>query len=191
MTSFESKLLHGQQMKDLASLGTPFLRTFLESNSKTKLYLIDHYAEGFGYGRLDESLEGSSHRRSFVRTAPESHRVDFEGDSSILPNKAWVWAKQNNPTNAYCQAYDQDLRAWGHVFWDNERLSGTSLLDETRPNVSWPYYDRSSFSSKLRCEQTPSAEQRLKDTGLVLSCRERPLRGIQEHHAMRAEPEVL
>lgn len=103
-------------MKVLASFVSIVLRTFLESNSKNKLYPIDIHTRGTQGRQLGEALAESSFRRSHDQSAADSDVMDFEEDSAILPNGAWTWAKQNNPINEYRQPYDYDLRACDYVF---------------------------------------------------------------------------
>lgn len=109
-------------------------------------------------------------RRESVLLPQLVNRVTtFEQDSISGPNKAWIWAKQNNPCLEYnYRPCKRDLRAPGYVFWDRDRLEKKMrFMDEACPAMGgvsaedlWWY----------RQSEEPSAEQRLRNMGYRLSC---------------------
>lgn len=166
--SIHSKSFQGRQMEALASLGAPFMQSFIEGSSKTKLDLIYKYRGTWCYP-LDESLQDSFFPEGPLRTAPGNQVTTFERDSIQCPNKAWIWAKQNNAglERGYYRPCDRDLRALGFVFWDSDRLEKKMrLMNEARPKMKW------ASPADLAWERhgtNHSAEQRLRDMGFVLS----------------------
>ena len=167
--SIHFKSLQGRLMEALATLGSPFIRTFLESSSKTKLDLIYRYGGTRCY-QLGESLQDSYFPASLPCPGLRNHVTTFEEDSISRPNKAWIWAKQNNSELEYLyyRPCDRDLRAVGYVFWDRDRLERKMhFMNEARPAMRW------ASATDLAWERhgtNPSAEQRLKDMGFQLSC---------------------
>ena len=156
-------------MESLPTLGAPFLRTFLESSSKAKMELISKYG-GTRSGNLGDALE-TSHpggRLFNIARNPElsADPIIFKGDSISRPNQALIWAKENNPMDEFYRLSDSELRALGYVFWDSHRLQKMRSMKEPRAEMGWST-PPDTWASQ-RC-QNPSAEERLKDMGFVLS----------------------
>jgi hypothetical protein len=126
-----------QVVHHLASLGLPFLQSLFEANLERQKQMV---VENYEY-----------QPKSFVRalrfwTPPligifetewegwsSGEILSFEGDDLQKRNHAWLWAHQNRPERlSYC-VRDFDLREWGYVFWDSDRLQRWKVMDEPRP----------------------------------------------------------
>ena len=59
--------------------------------------------------------------------------ASFDGDKPRTCNFAWLWAHQMRPYPGFGDSCDTDLRAWGYVFWDKDRLDRMGLLEYPRP----------------------------------------------------------
>jgi hypothetical protein len=162
------------QVEALATLGASFVRNFLESDSKSKLELISSYGDTWSYN-LENALENSfpcgqlfglQYDSDLWNSLTASH-----GETASQPNKAWLWAKENNPKGEFCQPCDRDLMAWGYVFWDGERLQRMRVIEEPRPEVRWSATPPGPLLPERHTN--PSAEQKLTDMGLVWSCSRR------------------
>jgi hypothetical protein len=170
--SIEAKESGYQQaeLRAVATLGASFMRRFLESNSKSKLEFIIN-SVGRRSNDLEDALENSFPSREFFSLKPNPDRWDalitFQGDSGSQPNKAWLWAKENNPSlvdDFYARGHD-DLIAWGYVFWDAGRLRKMGVIENPCPKM------RFIAGPPLRLRPyrhaTLSAEQRLIEMGFV------------------------
>ena len=92
-----------------------------------------------------------------------SQKLEFEGDEHQKRNLGWLWANQMEPQSDYYENCKMDLRAWGYVFWDSDRLEHLGIMKELRPllyrNQDPPHYREP--------EVRPSAQRRLRDMGLA------------------------
>ena len=171
--SIKGKEYQEFQIRALASLGTPFLRKFLESNTKNKIHLISKHGDTWAYD-LHDALENSFPRGRLFNIEQNqelyTELTTVEGESVSRPNKAWVWANAGSATSCFYQPHDYDLRVVGYVFWDSGRLQKMNFMQQERVAQ-----ERSSalVSSSTRRKKSPSAEQRLRDMGLIVSIHER------------------
>jgi hypothetical protein len=104
------------QVEALATLGASFMRSFLESDSKSKLELISSYGDTRSCN-LEDTLEISFPSGQLFDLQYDSglwnHLTAFQGETASQPNKAWLCAKENNLKGEFCQPCDRDLMAWG------------------------------------------------------------------------------
>lgn len=75
---------------------------------------------------------GNSVIYSMIQTCGVARLTASQGETASQPNKAWLWAKENNLQGEFCQPCDRDLMAWGYVFWDGERLQKMRVVEEPR-----------------------------------------------------------
>lgn len=159
------------QTKALATLGASFMRSFLESNSKSKLELISSYGGTWSYS-LEDALENSFPSGQLFSIQHDSdlwnRLTASQGESASQPNKAWLWAKENNPNGDFYRRCDRDLMAWGYVFWDGERLRKMRAIEGLRPELRWSATPPGPLPPDQHAN--PSAEEKLMDMGLVWSC---------------------
>lgn len=62
----------------------------------------------------------------------EAELQEINKDLDGKPNVAWTWSSDYRDERWYFSPLTEDLRAWGYVFWDKERLDDWGVLDETR-----------------------------------------------------------
>ena len=94
--------------------------------------------------------------------------LDFEGDACEKRNHAWLWAHQFCPQNLYSLECNLDLRAWGYVFWDSNRLEKLGVMKEPRSVLDcsrFPEHYDDPLGDRLYTE--PSAQERLRGMGLA------------------------
>ena len=160
--SVDSKHRQGEYIKTLACHGTAFVNMFMSSSFTNKLSLINSICTSSLRPYFHKLLEDISQP---VLASLWNIEI-FDGDSSDSPNRGWHLVMSNRPLHRHGLPGSQNLRTWGYVFWDQQRLANTFLLPE-------PYCSRrrnsDSFWATLPCERTPSAEERLLRTGLTLS----------------------
>lgn len=156
------------QVNALATLGASFMRNFLESNSKRRFDLISSYGDTWSSNHENEFENSfpSGQLFSLQQSSELWNRMTTSGEESAnRPNKAWLWAKENNPKGDFYRPCDRDLMAWGYVFWDSERLREMRVIEEPRPELSWSDTPPGPLAPERRT--CLSAEQRLKDMGLI------------------------
>ncbi len=156
-------------IEHLATLPFKCFRTLVGSNNPQRRSIINR-----NYHWKWESLEkamccGISPEPRYLFFQAEhqgrqrSQKLEFEGDDLHKRNLAWLWAHQMMPYPGYYDRCDMDLRAWGYVFWDKDRLERMRLLEETRPSrypLSRPPYYPEPVSR-------PSAQERLRSLGFA------------------------
>lgn len=166
--SIQAKRYRPSQMKALATLGAPFMRTLLLSDSKSKMELICRHEATYSYD-LHDALQNSFPSGHFFSVEENAelwnHLISLQGESAGQPNKAWLWSRENNWRNGIYLPWDRDLRALGYVFWDDDRLQEMRFMEEPRPNMRLSSHWR--VRPLLEQHERPSAEQRLRDMGLV------------------------
>ncbi len=156
-------------IEHLATLPPKCFRTLVESTNPQRRSIINR-----NYYRRRASLEEamqlgiSSERRQYLFQAEHQGRqrrekLRFEGDDLRKRNLAWLWAHPMISYPGYDYTCDTDLRAWGYVFWDKDRLEQMRLLEKPRPSRFFPslppYY--------LKPESRPSAQERLRNLGFA------------------------
>lgn len=89
-------------------------------------------------------------------------QLEFEGGDLQKCNFAWLCLHQMKPYPGYNDKCDRDLRTWGYVFWDKDRLDQMRLLEETW-SARYSHAPPAGYQEKSR----PSAQERLRDLGLA------------------------
>jgi hypothetical protein len=162
--------LPAHQMETLCTLGAPALEKYLESDNRRQYELITS-----SYNVCSEGLA-----RALWWSDPVGQLFDLERDSDLWndlktfrrdslnqPNRAWLWAKENKSSVIGSSAlpHDRDLRAWGYVFWDSERLQKLRFIEQPRPELG----ANSDPPPPMPLEHGHplSAEQKLMDMGLL------------------------
>lgn len=156
-------------IEHLATLPSKCFRTLVESNNPQRRSIINR-----NYYRRRANLKEAMHlgispepRYHFFQAEHQGRqrrqKLEFEGDDLHKRNLAWLWAHQMMPYPGYDDTCDMDLRAWGYVFWDKDRLEQMRLLEETRPSGFHssrpPHYPKP--------ESGPSAQERLRNLGFA------------------------
>jgi hypothetical protein len=156
-------------IEHLATLPPKSFRTLVESNNPQRRSIINR-----NYYRRRANLKEAMHlgispepRHHFFQAEHQGRqrrqKLEFEGDDLHKRNLAWLWAHQMMPYPGYDDTRDMDLRAWGYVFWDKDRLEHMRLLEETRPSGFFssrpPHYPKP--------ESGPSAQERLRNLGFA------------------------
>ena len=54
----------------------------------------------------------------------------YSDSDKDAPNAAWTWSTGNKVEFNYFQPDKEDLRGWGYVMWDKERLGQWGILEE-------------------------------------------------------------
>jgi hypothetical protein len=154
-------------IRHIAALGFPFLRNLCEAdNARRNIMITENYwgkathdHPNLFYYKLPQT---GLFRREFQ--GRERHqKLKFEGDHYHKRNLGWLWANQMQPQNRYYSIYNSDLRSWGYVFWDSDRLEQLGVLKESRPeDYLLPPPPRYTDSGAR-----PSAQRRLRELGLA------------------------
>lgn len=161
------KKQHPFIIEHLAALGFNFFRKFVEADNRRRRSMIHANYVGNLSG-IDEALEdGPRPETEFFREEREgrqrSRKLKFEGDEHQKRNLGWLWANQMEPQSNYYETCKIDLRAWGYVFWDSDRLEHLGILNEPRPFLYRYQYPPHYRKPKIR----PSAQRRLREMGLA------------------------
>lgn len=76
------------------------------------------------YEDLEDRFDDEDDEGAFVHSDPQL----FEGEESG-PNKGWVWSNDGKFEMRYGKFATIDLRRWGYVMWDEQRLSQAGIID--------------------------------------------------------------
>jgi hypothetical protein len=150
-------------IQHIATLGFPFLRNLCKAdNARRNIMISENYYCKFV--SLNDALrhcprpQTDLFKREF-QGRKSNQKLDFEGDHYQKRNLGWLWANQMQPHSGYYADYDVDLRSWGYVFWDSDRLEKLGVLKVPRP--SGYCHSRPPHYKKL--EVRPSAQRRLRE----------------------------
>jgi hypothetical protein len=140
-----------QLITSLASRQLPFLQKLLEADPDKQQQLIFSH-KGFEIDRLEAFLS-----QSFMLWT-----IVFQGDKLSACNLGWSWAFEMRSKAFFTPSSSSEIREWGYVFWDEDRLRRSGLIDTPRPR--WqkdPFFPRGEYRMAM-----PSVQQRLEDMNL-------------------------
>jgi hypothetical protein len=165
----DEKRYQRQILTHLGSLGLPFLRSLFEAGPDSQKDIITENHDYLIWD-LGAALAQRPHQTGIFKTEDDdwlSGKVlGFEGDRLEKRNLAWLWAHQNRPEASFFWRCNTDLREWGYIFWDSDRLQRCGILNEARPSFDKHelpprYNERESIFDR------PSAQERLRELGLA------------------------
>ena len=151
----------------LATFDFRFLRALLEADNRSRMRLVhEHYHCRFS--NLEDALKRRPVPKSDIfkkesEGCQNSQKLEFEGDKYEERNLAWLWSNQYEPQDVYYQNCNADLREWGYVFWDKDRLDRLDILKRKRPI----FYAHSYPPHYPKPVVRPSVQKRLRDLCLA------------------------
>jgi hypothetical protein len=161
------KQLQPALIENLATLPPEWFRTLVESSNPQRRNMINHNFQTKN-DKIGEALcirtppLGCRHFQAEYQGWKSGQQLEFEGDDLQKRNFAWLWVHQMKPYPGYNDNCDTDLRAWGYVFWDKDRLDQMRLLEGTW-SARYSHAPPAGYQEKSR----PSAQERLRDLGLA------------------------
>lgn len=161
------KQLQPALIENLATLPPKWFRTLVESSNPQRRNMINHNFEtrNDNIGKalcIRTSPLGRPHFQAEYQGWKSGQQLEFEGDDLQKRNFAWLWVRQMKPYPGYNHKCDTDLRAWGYVFWDKDRLEQMRLLEGI-----WSARYSHALPAGYQEKSRPSAQERLKDLGLA------------------------
>ena len=153
-------------IEHLATLGFKFLRILIKADNPQRRSIINrnyHYK----YANLGYALRQCPWRTTGFfyeewKGWQRSQKLEFEGDEHEKRNLGWLWAHQMTPYPGYYDTCNMNLRAWGYVFWDSDRLENLGIFKEPRPSQDCPSYPPHYSEPEIG----PSVQRRLRDMRL-------------------------
>ena len=119
-----------QMINYLAGRTLPFLRALFESEVHTQRRLV---LTGFAFGSdLLSKILGRTGLREGTVGNDGQHR-EYEGDKLTNYNLAWQWSRYTYLPPHRCSSCVFNLREWGYVIWDQDRIKQSGLIDEPGP----------------------------------------------------------
>jgi hypothetical protein len=119
---------HG--IEKLLSKGIPFLRRLFESEGQERLNMVIYNVRP-SHDFLGKSLRLAASRARMVGDAQVSKTNGsvpiFSQDSPDQPNEAWIWSEDYRLSSTF-SSRGCDIRDWGYVFWDHNRLAFSGML---------------------------------------------------------------
>ena len=141
----------------LAGRTFPFLRALFDMETHNqKDFVFKHV--GFDSDRLGEALASIYSREAGAGVqyngAYGDQPTEFEGDKVTDRNLAWLWSKYMRPPSHHCSSCAFTLRDWGYVFWDQDRIKQSGLIEglqlQQLPSECPPRRERMSEASIQR-----------------------------------------
>ena len=127
-------LVYGEEncLEHHLSLGLGFFRTCMSASREDQMSML-RVDPSVRYSSLPSALKHN--RAEFDYPMDDSSEdgdfLEFNGDSDEDgPNAAWTWLTGNKDEIRYNQSDKRDLRHWGYVMWDKERLDRWDILQE-------------------------------------------------------------
>lgn len=153
--SEDGKAYQAEHVTFLASRPLPFLQALLESGQDKQRQLMFEY-QVFELDYLGRLLEKNFSSR------PLRKEANFDGDKVSGCNRAWLWATKARPAPRLMSGGNFHLRTWGYVFWDEDRMERSGLMDKSKSAQEiWASIPRREH------RQEPSIEPKLKEMNLV------------------------
>ena len=156
-------------LQHLSSLGFPFVRSLLNASPDLQKYIIVKSDHDFRWGLTKFLVPRSPDLGIFedeYASWLSKRLLESEGDDLQKRNLAWLWAHRNRPDASYCWRCNRDVRDWGYVFWDSDRLRRWGIVNEPRPDFNYndlaPHY-----KARESLFDRPSAQERLREFGLA------------------------
>lgn len=153
--SRDGKMYQAEHITYLAARPLPFLQYLCQSEADQQRLLIFEY-QRYAQDHLCRVLEKD------LKSRPHKNGQKFQGGKLSACNRAWEWRFEKCPTSRLTLAANFDLRTWGFVFWDKDRLESSGLLHQSQPALDrWP-----SLPS-IEPSKEPSIEQKLQEMNLA------------------------
>jgi hypothetical protein len=123
---------HSHGIEKLLSLGLPFLKKVFEATGQDQANLVIHNVKP-SHDFLGKALRFANSRARMVEDAQAARSSNgsnlmFEGDFLNKPNEAWVWSEAYRLSTTFAYRCC-DIRDWGYVFWDHERLEAAKAME--------------------------------------------------------------
>lgn len=120
----------------LAGRTFPFLRALSGSEAHTQRCFVFNYV-GFDRDRLLEAIERTYEGEGGVE-APSNRihyaqNLELEDDELANCNLAWLWSADMRLPSHRCSSWASNLRDWGYIFWDQDRIKRSKVLRQSRP----------------------------------------------------------
>ena len=119
---------HSAFMDHMMSLGLPFIKDVLSAGPRRCADLVLSNSTP-AYGYITDTLENIWSDEPHTRPNPSFWPSSFRDDLAE-PNIGWYWMKQYNLSINPSNRDGKGPKDWGYVFWDKERMMGSSILDQ-------------------------------------------------------------
>ncbi|MCJ1484584.1 hypothetical protein MMC06_004755 [Schaereria dolodes] len=152
------KSKHPKWITSLLSCGLSFLRGLAELDVKSQRDVVlecHPTSRPFLREALGELPQGDTAIKGHYKNQKVGTDLCFDPDSLESWNMGWLWAANHKVVETLRTAYGSNLRRWGFVIWDSDRLMRSGVLTELSKVKNKKPEDRNRW-------RMPSAERRLK-----------------------------